>query len=295
MSLHELLKLTRPFIIFDFETTGKDPQIARACSIGMRVWRPDGSVYPYHSLINPTVPMPSEAEGAHGITDEMIRTGCAKCWAPQIAHPSEACVEFKPVPMFEHIADRLYTGFKDADFSGYNVRYDLKVAAAEFQRCGIQFDYSKAAIVDIKRLWQLLEPRTLSDAVEYFAKRKLVGAHDAMTDVVGTEEVLIEQLTNHPRSSILPRTVQELHDLSWPKDPDSIDSDNKFKFVDGVPCFNFGKWSGKPMHEHTDYLQWIVGPRSGFSPEVKRIADQALAGKYPVQETPNEGNDRAAE
>lgn len=297
--LHELLQLKRPLIIFDFETTGTEPETARACSIGMRVWRPDGNVYPYRSLINPTIAMPAEAQSAHGITDEMIRIGCAKCWAPQVSHPSEQCAEFKPVPMFEHIADRLYEGFKDADFSGYNVKYDLRVATAEFQRCGITFDYSTAAQIDVKRIWQLLEPRTLSDAVEYFLKRKLVGAHDAMIDVVGTEDVLVNQLTLHPRSSILPRTVQELHDLCWPKEPNAIDGDNKFKFIAGVPCFNFGKWNGKPMRDHHDYLQWMIGPKGGFSPEVKRIADNALSGNYPVQppqqEESHEGNDSTAE
>lgn len=282
--LHELLQLTRPLILFDLETTGKDPLTARICSMGMRIHRPAGTVESWHSLIDPETPMPKDASDAHGITDDVfVNRCCAKCRAPEGVHPHGGCDRFWPIPRFADIAAKVYSGFQDADFGGYHIHYDLKVTCAEFARCGLEFDYSKAAIIDGLRVWQILEPRTLSDAYEYFLNRKLSGAHDAMVDISATEEVLIEQLKNHPLSSKLPRTVRELHDLCWPREPGQIDSEGKFKFIKGVPCFAFGKWKDHPMQNHRDYLQWMLS--GGFSPEVKRICDAALAGTYPVEET----------
>lgn len=284
--LTELLNLERPLIIFDLETTGKDPATARICSLGMRIHKPEASPENYKSLVNPGVMMPRDAEEAHGISDAILLDGCAKCWNVADVHPHVGCPEWKPIPKFPDLAERLFTGFANADFSGYNVRYDLRVMTEEFARCGFTFDYSQAAIIDPLRLWQLLEPRTLSDAVEYFAKRKLVGAHDALTDVLGTEEALIGQLTDHPRSSMLPRDVRKLHELSWPRIPGQIDSEGKFKFVNGVVCFNFGKWNNEPVKQHLDYVRWMYG--GNFSPEVKRLCDSMLSGRYP-EETTNEG------
>lgn len=259
--IHELLQLTRPLVIYDVETTSKDESLARICSLGMRTWQPDGMVQAFHTLVNPTVTIPAAVTEAHGITDVMVATE----------------------PRFADLAERLYVEFSYVDFAGYNIKYDLRVTGAEFKRCGLEFDYSTAALIDAQRMWSLLEPRTLSHAVRHFLQRDLVNAHTAMADVEATEAVILNQLQHHPRSAELPRTVRELHDLSWPRKEGQIDSEYKFKFIDGVPCFNFGKWKNEPMHTRMSYLRWMVKKSSDFSPEVKRICLAALDGQYPIE------------
>lgn len=295
--LAELLHLERPLVIFDYETTGVDTDACRAVSLAMKVHRPDGSLHLYRTLINPECPIPPATTEVHKITDAHIRLGCARCWAPDDAHPTEKCDRFRPVPRFRDIAAALIRGFSDADFGGYNVFFDLKVSAAEFRRCGIEFDYSKAYILDPFHIWRLLEPRHLTDAVEHFGKDTplMLGeqevaashfkhhAHDAMADVEGTEVALIGQLTNHPRSSSLPRTVRELHERCFPRDPNALDSESKFIFINDVLCFNFGKHKNKPVTAEVGYIEWMMKPGQTFTPEVKAICARIVAGDVPTR------------
>lgn len=276
MTLTKSLSLTRPLILFDLETTSPEPTTARIVSLAMRVHRPDKSVQTYATLINPGIRIPKDASDVHGITDETIVTGCARCWQVQETHPHEHCKEFRPVPLFSQLADNLHRGFSSADFGGYNVRFDLRTITEEFARCKIAFNYGDAVVLDGLRLWQLLEPRSLEDAVEYWLKRKHKGAHSALTDIEETEDVIIAQLA----TGKLPRDLQKLHERQWPRRPGQIDGGGKFIFISGVACFNFGKHRGRPLHAHRDYLQWLFG-QTWISTEVRTIVDAALSGKYP--------------
>lgn len=274
--LDRILQLDKPLILFDLETTGVDTSTARIVSFAMQVYKPDAPMVQYKTLVDPGVFIPEGAVKTHGITSEIIGTGCATCWRPEAEHPTGTCSKFRPVPKFADLAPNLYRGFEGADYSGYNIFYDIKVMCAEFARVGVIFDYSKARIVDGLRLWQVAEPRTLSDFVRRFGKRDLDGAHDAMTDVVGTLDGLAGLFAE---VETLPRTVQEIHDLCYPRDPNAVDSEGKFVFINDVPCFNFGKWKGHAMKTQPGYLQWMLG--GDFSPEVKKIVDRALAGDFP--------------
>lgn len=277
--LFDRLNLTRPLILFDLETTTPEPATARIVQLAMKVYNPDRTVKQYQSLVNPGIAIPPSSSEIHKITDDIIRTGCAACWKPEAEHPSEVCATFRPVPTFRAMAQNLFKGFSAADFAGYNVRFDLRVIANEFSRASIQFDYSNALVLDGFRLWQILEPRSLSDAIEYWAKKTLDNAHNAMDDILATEDVIIAQLVR--AGERLPATFKEIHELCYPKDSTWIDSEGKFAWVDGRPCLNFGKHKGKSMQECRSYLQWMIG--ADFSVEVKRIAEQAVNGVYPTR------------
>jgi DNA polymerase-3 subunit epsilon len=77
----------------------------------------------------------------------------------------------------------------------------------------------------------------------------------------------------------LPRTMPELQELLYPRDPNQIDWERKFVFINGVPCLNFGTSKGKPMKDNVGFLRWIL--KNDFSAEVKRIAKEAIEGRYP--------------
>jgi DNA polymerase-3 subunit epsilon len=252
----KMFQRERPFIVFDLETTGPNPDSARIVQVAMRVHQPDGTVKDYKSLVNPKMSIPKESTEVHGITDEMV----------------------KDAPKFADLASNFHRGFTNADFGGYNVKnFDLRCIQVEFARCNLKFDYSQALVIDGFRFWQKLEPRTLTDAfARWVPAGTFEGAHDAMNDVQATEAVILAQLL-HAKA---PKDLKEIHDLCFPRNPDWVDSEGKFVFIGGVPCLNFGKNKGKPMRQCKDYLQWMYG--ADFSPEIKRICDEALAGRFPV-------------
>jgi DNA polymerase III subunit epsilon len=273
-------------VLLDTETTGQEVETARIVEYGHRVFKPDTDVVvDYYTLINPEIPIPKEVAEVHGISDALIAIGCARCKRPAEEHPNEECESFKLIPRFRDIAHSLAKGFANADFAGANLRrYDLPLLAKEFERCGILFDYSQAAILDVQRLEQLLEPRTVSDLYKKYTGQEFQDAHCAIIDVRGTERVLLGQLSEHPRRSIIPRTPREIHELSYPRDPDWVDSEGKFVFIDGEPCFNFGKHKGRPLKSAISYLEWMIG--GSFSPELKAIVNRALKeGIWPKKET----------
>lgn len=281
-----ILSLERPLIVLDYETTGVDPATARICSIGMRRHNVDGTLQPYKTLVNPDILMPRDAEGTHGITQEIIDHGCAFCWGTKEEHPWSKCEKWRPIHKFATLAPRLLPVMTGVDFCGYHIDYDLRVAAEEFERCGMVFDYSKAKIIDSLRIEQVVEPRTLSAVYERRTGKKLEGAHDAMIDVLATEEVFIDQLL---KSSDLPRTIDQLHDLLWPPDPDNLGREGKFRYADNVLMFTFGKWKGRSVKSQLSYVQWMLRD-GGFSPEIRALCKGILDGRIPLIRKSNGDN-----
>lgn len=260
--------LTRPLTCFDVESTGVNPLTARIVQIAILRVHPSGVIDRYQTLVNPGEPIPSDATEVHGISDDMV----------------------KDAPSFKQLAPRLIKAFQNADFCGFNIaRFDLPLIREEFRRAGISTEVSAndtpPCILDAYILWTKQETRTLSDAVRRFLKRDHTGAHDALADVEATLEVVKAQLTEW---SDLPRTVRELHQVQFPKNPNAIDSEEKFvwKAVDDgdlEPHFNFGKYVGEPLRgSDPGFLRWML--RGTFAEDTKQIARDALAGRYPVKE-----------
>lgn len=264
-----MIPLERPLFILDTETTGRNPQTDRICSIHFTEIKPGGEMRDWHSLVNPTIPIPKEAshgEGGeyegHGITDDMV----------------------VGKPTFADLADSFYKGFQNCDFGGYNMKsYDLPLIREEFKRVGIEWNFHNARILDGYRLWQVAQGRSLTDAVKAFLDEDHAGAHGASADVHAALRVIVAQLQ---RFENLPRTLAELHELCWPKDPNAIDPEGKVVWKDGHATLNFGtKYRGKrlDMVGKRD-LEWIAFTATGLSVEVKQICKDALAGKFPTKE-----------
>ena len=282
--IHTLLTLTRPLFVVDTETTGTDPERDRIVELGMQGYDKDGLQKEWRTLVNPGIPIPASATKVHGITDAMIN-GCRElmangtlCDAPRdhMWH-KESWPEyhtFKPWPSFKDLAPRLTLGFSNCDFAGQNVRFDLRILAAEFKRAGIDWSYAEARILDAGRLEQLALPRSLSHLHEKYVGKKHDGAHGALSDVRASTTVIVMQLEAH-RS--LPRDLDALHAAQW---GDLIDVDSKFRFVDGVPTVMFGKHRGQSMKNvPVDYWDWLL--KSDFPADVKRLASEAKLGRYP--------------
>lgn len=268
MNFSELVPIFRPLVVFDTESTGPNPAVDRICEIGFIWLKPDGSTKEWQSFVNPTIPIPDEAAHGnpergytgHGITDDMV----------------------KDAPTFKDLAPHLLKGFTaNTDYAGFNIKgYDLPLMQAEFQRAGYTWTFQDAHIIDGYRIWQLGEARNLGAAVERFLKRKHEGAHRALDDVRASLDVIVAQLLEF---SQLPRDAHALHELSYPVDPNAIDPEGKIIWKNGVATMNFGKkWKDRPLSQipRRD-LEWIAGPDTTFSPEVKRICRDAAMGRLP--------------
>lgn len=296
MTIEEMIlffRLERPILFFDLETTGPDPKTDRIVEIGLIQVRPDGQIKRWRSLVNPLMPIPRGATEKHGIDDERMKE-CASCGQPPESHPvgqpaetsAGCCMAFRQVPTFKDLSKNLLVGFSDTDFGGFNIKtFDVVVMEEEFKREGIEWKLGDARLVDGYRLWQIVQPRTLSDFVQEFAGRKLEDAHTALADIEGTLAGLLGLLTKHPE---LPRDLTQLHELQWPKkvkQPHWIDDDGKFQWKDGKAICAFGKkHAGKPMSSvDRSFYQWMLKPEQDFGESTKEVCRQYLKGIMPKQ------------
>lgn len=270
--MHTLLKLTRPLFCVDTETTGIDTSIDRIVELGFQEFAAEGLVKEWRSFINPGMPIPASVTRVHGI-DNARMICCNECGQD---NERCRCTRFKPVPAFSQIAPSLAKGFSGCDFAGKNVRFDLRIIAAEMRRAGVEWSYSRARIVDAERMEQLAVPRHLSDLHEKYTGKKHDGAHGALSDARAAATVIVKQLEAHPT---LPRDLDELHKLSW---RGWLDEEGKFKMIDGVATCCFGKWRGKAMRDiPVDYFDWLL--RSDFPADVKALAEAAKLGSFPEE------------
>jgi len=271
--IHDVLPLTRPLIIFDTETTGTNPARDRIVSLAFKLYTAEGLSKVWKGLFNPGVTIRSAVTAVHGIDDARMGR-CRVCDDIPLAC---TCPEgFKPVPFFKTYAASLAKGFSDCDFAGKNIRFDLRILDHEMQRAEQPWSYASACIIDADRLEQLGEPRTLTHLYKKHTGKDLEGAHGAMADVEGVEEVIIAQMGKYN----LPRDLKELHLAQW---PDWITYEGHFRYEDGVPTVSFGKNRGEPMHKvPKDYWDWVL--RNDFPDDVKHWARQAKLGKFPERE-----------
>lgn len=277
--INELLRLTRPLVVFDVETTGLDPQKDRIVELGLQVWYHDGRpLKEYRTLVNPECDIPAETSRVHKITSESIAL-CATCGGAEAEGNGNFCTceNFKRWPTFKQLAPHLLRGFVGVDFAGKNVRFDLRMMSAEMERAGVAWSYRGARIIDADRLEQIGEPRHLSNLYEKHTGKKLEDAHQALADVRATTEVLEAQLKKYV---VLPRDLDQLHRLQW--ENEWIDGEGKFKMVNGVATCTFGKHKGVPMKDvPRDYYDWILKPTTTMPADVKALAAEAKMGKFP--------------
>ena len=267
-TLNDVLMLDRTLIGLDLETTDLNPAFARIVELGLEIMTPGKPTREFRTLVNPGIPIPKGASDVHGLTDGMVADA----------------------QTFEQLGPNLLGGFENVDFVGYNLRFDLRVLAAEFKRLtGEMWSYDGAYLLDAYRVWQLVEGRSLEDACQHWlgqAKdpREPVfgsargegreGAHSALWDAKQSTRILAAQLEEH---STLPRTPQGIHALCW---PGWFDGEGKLRWKDGQVCFAFGEHRDRPLQRiPRGYLAWIL--KKDFSDAVKAACKDALNGVYP--------------
>jgi DNA polymerase-3 subunit epsilon len=263
-SLLENIRLERPLVVLDLETTGKKVQTDRIIEISTLKLFPDGSHQKRTRRLNPGIPIHPEATAVHGITDDDVANE----------------------KTFSQVARSLAENLEGCDLCGYNIwNFDLKLLVAEFKRVGVPFSSEGRHIIDPMRIFHKREPRDLAAALKFYCARQHEGAHGAEADVLAALFVLDGQAN---RYDDLPRTIAELHqEMGY---PDIVDPDGKFvRREDGVIVFAFSDHSGKPVAEvaRTDpgFLEWML--KKDFSEEAKAVARGSLDCRREVREVLN--------
>ena len=231
------LKLKRPIVFFDLETTGVDTSRDRIVEISMVKITPDGDKVVKTRRINPEMPIPAEATAVHGITDEDVRDE----------------------PTFRQIAKSLAQFIEGCDFGGFNSnRFDLPVLVEEFLRAGVDVDFKRRRFVDVQNIFHKKEQRTLVAAYKFYCDKDLENAHSAEADTLATYEVLEAQIERYPD---IGDTVEALADFST--HGEIVDFAGRIALNDkGEEVFTFGKYRGRSVEEvfrqEPSYYSWMM-------------------------------------
>ena len=231
------LKLKRPIVFLDLETTGVDPAKDRIVEISLVKVQPDGSKEVKTRRINPGMPIPPESTAIHGIADDDV----------------------KDEPRFEQIAKSLAAYMEGCDLAGYNSnRFDIPVLAEEFLRAGVDVDLKKRRFIDVQNIFHKMEQRTLVAAYRFYCDRELEGAHSAEADTLATYEVLKAQLDRYPE---LENDVEFL--AKFTEQNRCADYAGRILYdKDGVEVFGFGKYKGRCVAEifesEPSYYNWMM-------------------------------------
>jgi DNA polymerase-3 subunit epsilon len=231
------LKLKKPIVFFDLETTGVQISTDRIVEISILKVFPNGNKESKTWLVNPTIPIPAATTAIHGITDKKTENK----------------------PTFKELAAEISELIHNCDLAGYNSnKFDIPLLAEEFLRVGIDFDMENRKAVDVQNIFHKLEQRTLVAAYQFYCNKNLENAHSAEADTTATYEVLLAQLNKYEE---LENDIDFLANFS--------ERGGKFADMAGFVRFNekgeeilsFGKYRditlAKIWQDNPGYFSWI--------------------------------------
>ena len=194
-TITDYLKLERPLVIFDLETTGLSNQEDRILEIAYERILPSGEIEAKCLRLNPQRDIPEDASRINGIYWEDV----------------------KDCPTFATLAFEMWSMFENADVGGFNVvGFDLPFLKAQFSTVGKNFDFSSRKILDAKVLYHAKEPRdmfaprNLTAAYKLYCNKDHVNAHTGAADVRATVEILEAILEKYPEFRSWDK-IAELH------------------------------------------------------------------------------------
>jgi DNA polymerase III subunit epsilon len=252
-------KLKKPLAFFDLETTGINTAKDRVVEICVAKAMPSGEVVVKTYRVNPGVPIPPETSLIHGIYDEDV----------------------KDAPSFKSIAKTLAQFLEGCDLAGFNSnRFDVPLLVEEFLRANVEFDLKNRRMIDVQRIYHLMEPRNLSAAYRHFCQKELVGAHGAEADTLATFEILDTIIQKHNGQTI--RDEGRKLDFTITNDMEALEAITRNNNVDlagrmvfndkGEAIINFGKHAGKPVLDvlktEPSFYDWMQ--KGEFALDTKR-------------------------
>jgi DNA polymerase-3 subunit epsilon len=230
------LKLDRPLVFFDLETTGVQIATDRIVEISILKVFPNGNRESWTKLVNPEIEIPKEASDIHGITNEKV--------------VSE--------PKFSELAPKISTMIEGCDLAGFNSnRFDIPLLAEEMLRARVNFDMHDRKAIDVQVIFHKKEQRNLSAGYEFYCGKTLDNAHSAEADTLATFEILEAQLEKYEE---LEGDVNFLSDYS--SHQKRADFAGFILFDENKEeIFSFGKYKGRKvadvLRENPGYYSWM--------------------------------------
>jgi DNA polymerase-3 subunit epsilon len=259
------MKISRPLIVLDLETTGVWIEKDRIIEIALIKQHPDGQREEFSTKVNPAMAIPARVTEITGITQEDV----------------------KNAPAFGNIAGKVLQFIGDSDLGGFNIeRFDLPLLAREFYDAGIVFDYSQKTIYDAQKIYHLHERRDLSAAFAFYCQQELKNAHSALADAQASLDILVQQIKLYAGGQ---ESIESLKVFDYEPNKEYFDGDRKFRWWNGDLYMTFGKYARKePLKviakKDPQYLQWVL--EKDFSDDVKAMIQAVLNGQHPKQDSP---------
>ena len=258
------LNLRNPLLFFDIESTGLNVATDRIVEISIVKVSPGAPGEPNKvevktRRVNPTIPIPAEAQAVHGISDEDV----------------------KDEPEFRQLAKSLALWMKGCDIAGYNsLKFDIPLLAEEFLRAGVEFDFRKRKLIDVQNIFHKKEQRTLKAAYKFYCGRNLDNAHSAEADTMATYEVLEAQLDRYKDDEEDPLQNDVDFLAKYSIQNRFLDYAGRIVLNDkDEPVFNFGKHRGKPVKEvlrtEPSYYSWMMD--GDFTLDTKKVLTEIRA------------------
>ncbi len=250
------LKLTKPIVFFDLETTGVNVGSDHIVEICLHKVNPDNTTETFVRRVRPadaqgrTIHIPEVTTAIHGISD----------------------ADVADKPTFRELAPEVAAFIGDADLAGYNSnKFDVPMLVEEFLRAGYPFSLKQRRLVDVQNIFHKMEQRTLKAAYRFYCDKNLDNAHSADADTLATYEVLKAQLDRYqdadfvaPDGTVSKPVVNDIEQLSlfttntlWADLVGHIAYDQQHREV-----FNFGKHKGKTLESvftaEPAYYDWMM-------------------------------------
>lgn len=241
------LKLKRPIVFFDLETTGLDIAKDRIVEICLLKVEPNGNEQCLTWRLNPEMHIPEQSSAVHGIYDNDV----------------------KDCPTFKDKASELATLLENCDLAGYNSnKFDIPMLVEEFLRAGINIQMQDRLCVDVQNIYHKKERRTLIAAYQFYCGKDLTNAHSADADTRATYEVLKGELDKYDD---LENDIAFLAEYS--RIGNNIDFAGRLVYdEEGNEVVNFGKYKGVKISDvfqrDPGYYGWIQ--QADFSRNTKQ-------------------------
>lgn len=231
-----MLQLTKPLAVLDIEATGNNLGTDRIVEIAIVRINTDGNKTVKRKLLNPEMPITTTSSDVHGITNDIV----------------------KDAPTFRQVANEVKQFLENCDLAGYNSnRFDIPMLAEEFLRAGLEFEFKGRKLLDVQKIFHLMEQRTLGAAYKFYCNQVLSDAHNAEADANATWEVLQAQVSRYPQ---LGDTMESI--LKCIGEDYYVDFARRMILENGVEVFNFGKHKGRPVSEvlkaEPQYYDWMM-------------------------------------